>query len=162
MLKGHASEGGIRTPCIVKLPGKSRTGWSSEFATVLDIAPTIYELVNVAYPESFRGQPPLALNGASLLGHLREEGTAVHSKDHGMGWELFGRTAYRKGRWKITWVEQPFGPGEFELFDILHDPGETDNLTTVRPKVFAELKAAWDQYVRRTGVVLSRPPSWDE
>jgi arylsulfatase len=160
LLKGHAAEGGIRAPCIIKLPNTSHQRWSAEFTTVLDIAPTIYDLAGAEYPAAYRGRPILPLQGTSLLPHLHDRNRPVHSATYGMGWELFGRAAYRRSRWKITWVEPPSGPGEFELFDILHDPGETVNLRASQPELFGELTKAWHDYARHNGVVVSRPAAW--
>jgi arylsulfatase len=77
-----------------------------------------------------------------------------------MGWELFGRGAYRQGDWKITWIERPFGRSQFELFDIVRDPGEARDLRERHPEIFRQLERGWQQYIATNGVIVARPESW--
>lgn len=73
-------------------------------------------------------------------------------------WELFGRAALRKGKWKIlfmpTWSH---GTNNWELFDLDADPGETNNLAEKEPEKLAELIGHWETYVKETGVVWGPP-----
>ena len=85
----------------------------------------------------------------------------IHDDDDAMGWELFGRAAYRHGKWKITWTERPFGPGAFELFDIVADPGESRDLRSAYPAVYERMVQGFEAYAQRNGVVISRPLHWD-
>ena len=75
------------------------------------------------------------MTGTSVIPHLNDERVRVQRDHDGMGWELFGRAAYRKRNWKITWIERPFGKGRFELFDVVNDPGETRDLRDTRLKL---------------------------
>ena len=59
----------------------------------------------------------------------------------------------RQGDWKIT---DP-GDGQWRLFDIAQDPGETTDLSAVEPARRAALERAWDEYARSVGVVLPEP-----
>jgi arylsulfatase len=71
-----------------------------------------------------------------------------------MGWELFGRCAVRKGKWKITQVEPPFGKGKFELFNIEIDPTESHDLSKQYPDKYIEMLGHWQDYVKENGVIL--------
>lgn len=160
LLKGYATEGGTRVPAIVKLPGNARQRASDEFATALDIAPTIYELSRTKYPPPSAPGPLLELDGESLLPYLSGDSNRIHSAEYSMGWELFGRTAFRKGKWKITWTEEPFGIGAFELFDIEADPGESEDLRATFPEVYQQMLKGFDEYRKDNGVVIARPEHW--
>ena len=72
-----------------------------------------------------------------------------------MGWELFGRCAIRKGKWKITKIEPPFGKGVFELFNMEKDPTESHDLSKQYPDKYNELLDDWKAYVKDNGVILS-------
>lgn len=161
LMKGHATEGGTRVPAIIKLPNQRKHQLSAEFASVLDIAPTIYEIAGVSYPQVYQGRKLHSLDGETMLPYLMGRKKSIHNQDYSMGWELFGRTAFRRGKWKITWIEKPFGSSEFELFDIDTDPGETRDLRQAHPEIYAEMAAGFENYVRRNGVVIARPPHWD-
>jgi arylsulfatase len=71
-----------------------------------------------------------------------------------MGWELFGRCAIRKGKWKITKIESPFGKGDFELFDVNKDPTESHDLSNQYPQKYKEMLRHWKDYVKDNGVIL--------
>ena len=160
LMKGYATEGGTRVPAIIKLPGAKRHRVTDEFASVLDLAPTIYELAGASYPKTFRNQQTEELDGFSLIPYLTGKQDRIHSQGRSMGWELFGRAAFRRGKWKITWIEQPFGASAFELFDIESDPGETRDVRATFPDVYKDMVAGFDEYARTNGVIISRPPHW--
>lgn len=58
---------------------------------------------------------------------------------------MHGRAGLRLGQWKITFVPPPAGPGEWELFDLATDPGETRDLRDQEPDKFKQLAAEWDK-----------------
>ena len=55
--------------------------------------------------------------------------------------------------YKAVRVPPPFGPGEWQLFNLSKDPGETDDLSKKNPEIMKELKTAWNQYADDVGVV---------
>jgi arylsulfatase A-like enzyme len=160
LVKGYSTEGGTRVPAMIKLPQQRQHRITAEFASVLDIAPTIYELAGATYPKSAGGADLQPLAGVSLLPYLSAKRGHVHDDNYSMGWELFGRAAFRQGRWKITWTEKPFGPSAFELFDIEADPGESRDLRSAYPEEYRRLLADFESYVREKGVIIDRPETW--
>jgi arylsulfatase len=62
----------------------------------------------------------------------------------------------RKGDYKAVLVAKPFGPGTWKLYNVTEDPGETRDLSKEQPAILKELKAAWDQYAKDVGGVLSQ------
>ena len=95
-----------------------------------------------------------------MLPYLTGQRDQIHDDDDSMGWELFGRTAFRRGKWKITWTEKPFGSSEFELFDIESDPGESQNVRETYPDVYGQMVDGFEAYARSNGIVIARPPHW--
>jgi arylsulfatase len=67
--------------------------------------------------------------------------------------------AVRKGKWKATFIPEPYGPGAWELFDLDADPGETRDVSKIETSVFKDLLIEWDRYVSETGVV-GVPPEY--
>jgi len=61
----------------------------------------------------------------------------------------------RQGRYKAVTVSPPYGSGVWHLFDVVSDPGETQDLATKNPAKLKELQDAWELYARDVGVVLS-------
>jgi arylsulfatase len=153
--KGYSAEGGIHTPMIVKMPfQKGGKGVVPAFSTVMDLAPTFLALAGTSYPSLYQGRRVAPYKGTSLLPFLEGKRTEVHDENYVMGWELFGRCAIRKGKWKIRKMEPPFGKGVFELFDMEKDPTESHDLASQYPAKYKELLAHWKQYVKENGVIL--------
>ncbi len=122
----------------------------------MDLAPTFLDLAGSTYPSFYKGRPLTPHKGASLLPLLNKKTNYVHNEDYVMGWELFGRCAVRKGKWKITKIEPPFGKGVFELFDIEKDPTESNDLSHKYPDKYIEMLGHWKAYVKDNGVILAK------
>ncbi len=151
--KGFASEGGIRAPLLVKMPGTTMGagGWNHSFLHVTDIMPTILELAAVKYPQEFRGVKIHELIGKSMMPLLSGNSTSIHANE-GMGWELFEMKAYIKDKWKILRLPPPMGTGDWQLYDLEADPAETTDLSVQFPEIKNELIQAWNEYAKQNDV----------
>lgn len=88
-----------------------------------------------------------------------EASDALHG-DSAMGWELFGRAAVRKGKWKLVNIEAKFGgreDGDWQLYDLEQDAGEIEDISEKYPEIKKELLEMWEQYRAETGVVWGAP-----
>ena len=95
---------------------------------------------------------------------LERRARAVRGPDDVLVDELFGRRYVRKGRWKLTWSDIPYGNGGWSLYDIDRDRGETRDLSARYPEVVNGLIAEWDRYVIANGVILPNfvgIPGWN-
>ena len=153
LFKTFTTEGGIRAPLIVKLPGQMKNGgkWNKSFCHVTDFMPTVLELAGVSYPAQYKSKKIHALVGKSLMPVLMGDSVSVHSND-GMGWELFEMKSYIKGKWKILRLPVPFASGEWQLYDLESDPGETTDLAAQHPEIRDELVKGWNEYARMNEV----------
>ena len=158
--KSHVFEGGIHVPAFIWRQGMAPQGAiASAPATVMDISPTLLELAGVPYPESYRGRQLESLRGASLLPVIEEPVALVHAVDTVFAVELFGRRAVRQGKWKLCLTPPPLGKGEWELYDLERDRGETTDVSASHPDVVTRLEGAWQQYSKEVGVILPEGPS---
>ncbi|KAI9703928.1 MAG: hypothetical protein M1820_005710 [Bogoriella megaspora] len=181
LYKAFIAEGGIRVPFILRYPPltASRPSQSIEhaFCTVMDLYPTILDLAGIPYPgPEYKGRSIVPLRGKSWLPYLRQISSSppdsvslpttngetppplrIHDEETVHGWELFGRLAVRKGKWKATFIPQPYGPEVWELFDLERDPGETRSLAEEEPEKLKELLKAWNEYVGEVGVAAEPP-----
>lgn len=154
--KGYISEGGIHSPMIVKMPYQSQgKGYLKDFVTVKDIAPTFLELAGCTYPTTYKRRQISPLQGESFLKFLQNQKGEIHPEDYVMGWELFGRGAVRKGSWKLTKIEPPFGNGGFELYNLSVDPSESNDLSEIFPDKYQEMITHWEEYVSSNGVIIT-------
>ncbi len=151
--KSFATEGGIKAPLIIKIPGQMKNAgqWNKAFAHVTDIMPTVLEIAGASYPQQNKGRNVHQLIGKSLLPVLKGDSTTVHSNE-GMGWELFEMKAFIKGHWKILRLPQPFGTGAWQLYDLEKDPGETTDISATYADVKEAMIKGWNYYAHQNEV----------
>lgn len=145
--KGFVTEGGIHAPLMIKMPGTSAQGgsWKNAFIHVSDIMPTLLQVAGASYPEKHNDHIIHPLIGRSMLPLLHGETETMHTDD-GIGYELFEMKAYIKGDWKLLRLPVPFGTGNWELYNIANDPGETTDLSDQHPDIKSALIEAWNNY----------------
>jgi arylsulfatase len=158
LFKMAVGEGGIRSPLIVSGPGiKGDGGFNRNFSYVTDIMPTMLEMAKIDHPLQFKGKEVLPIRGHSMTESLNNSKKSIYSADEYVGGEMFGGRWLRKGDYKAILVPKPYGNEQWRLFNVVKDPGETNDLAKQKPKLLKELQQAWDQYADETGVVS--PPS---
>lgn len=161
MYKAWSTEGAIVCPLIVHYPPllKGQEGKIfKEFTTVMDILPTVLDLAGVQHPGStYRGRSVAIPRGKSWSSYISGKAPYVHDENTVTGWELFGQQAIRKGQYKALYIPKPFGPEKWQLFNIIEDPGETDDLAEKKPEVLKELTDHWAVYAAETGLIELGP-----
>ncbi|HEX4495368.1 MAG TPA: sulfatase [Thermoanaerobaculia bacterium] len=113
----------LRVPLVIRAPGLIAAGQRLGRASLLDVVPTLLDLLGVRRPENDK-----SLDGVSLAG-LLTQGLAPATDDRpflshldfvdGTG------LALTQGRWKLVLGKNPYRK---ELFDLRTDPAETHNL----------------------------------
>lgn len=159
--KFYAGEGGLRVPLIISGPvggastdGKAATargGIHSGFTYVTDITPTLLELAGLEHPGRADGVEPL--QGKSLLPVLRGLAERIRKPEEWVGYELAGNAALFAGDLKLVRNLPPIGDGDWQLFDITNDPGETRDLRDSRVKDFERLLNYYKTFEREEGVL---------
>ncbi|WP_416139401.1 arylsulfatase [Halomonas sp. HK25] len=149
--KGMTSQGGVQVPAIVRHSSVLTPGEiNDEILHVMDVMPTLLELAGVDHPgDAFQGREVHPMEGLSMLPVLQGEAMS----ERALGWELFGRRALRKGDWKLVWMTEPYGAGEWQLYNLAEDPTELRDLADQEPEKLAELLADWEAYVARNNVL---------
>lgn len=137
LFKTFPTQGGVRMPAIVSWPGTVKAGRSNATVTARDFWPMAMHV---------------ATGRESPRCRMMLEPT--HDAEHVIGWELFGRRAIQKGRYKIAWIWPPHGSGRWELYDLEEDPGETRDLAAKQPDKLRELLGHWRTYAAANRVVL--------
>ena len=136
--KGWLYEGGIRVPLIIHWPGVVDTAVTIAEPTIsTDLYATLLAIAGLT-PEPQQHQDGLSL--APLLtqsGSIDRVAIYWHFPHyHGSG--NVPSAAVRAGDFKlIEWLED----GEFELYNLLDDPGETKNLAEELPGKASELRS---------------------
>ena len=150
--KGEVHDGGIRSPFWVQWPARLKAGTtSSDPGAHIDVLPTILDACQVPVPDD------LQLDGRSLLplleGKLQQlpERYFVVQSHRGDQPVRYNHFMIRDRQYKLLHpsgfgTESLTGEPKFELYDLLADPGEKQNLIAEKPQVAARLKQAYDKW----------------
>lgn len=150
--KGTVWEGGVRTPCAMRWPGRIPAGTiCDEPAMNLDLLPTFAGLVGASLPER-------PIDGKDILPLL--VGAEGAKSPHDAYWFYYRQNelhAVLAGNWKLVLPHRyrslpegrsgdggkPVAYRQAEtgtaLYDLLADPAETNNLAESNPEKLAEL-----------------------
>jgi len=138
-IKTDIFEGGHRVPSIARWPGRIPAGTTSdETICHVDFLATAAAIIGERLPDgagedSFDILP--ALRGEKRDRPIRP--ATVHDTGNGV-------FAIRQGRWKL--IPHLGSGGKGQLYDLRHDPCETDNLWLKHPDIVASLTALLDKY----------------
>lgn len=153
--KFYAGEGGIRSPMIIS--GKAVAAANqihAGLAHVTDIVPTLLELAQVPAPGTrFKGQTIEAQTGRSLVPVLAQASQRVRGSEEPLGYELAGNKALFKGDLKLVLNHPPVGDGQWHLYDLRTDPGETQDLQHALPAQFTAMQADYAAWAKANGVL---------
>jgi arylsulfatase len=149
--KTFTREGGIVAPMIIAGPGVRHGDMHRSYATVMDLAPTFLDLAGQAYPADGPTKPML---GESLLPVLSGRVSSVHGDDYVTTLYYEGRALVRQGRWKLVNLDRPFDESQFQLYDLIADPGETTVLTATHFDKHAQLLDLWHRTRRDLGIIV--------
>ena len=153
--KFYAGEGGLRVPLIIAgEPLNAARAVSDAFAWVTDITPTILELTGAKRPGTrYGGRVVEPMIGRSLVPLIGGRVDRVHGPEEAIGYELGGNAALFQGDYKIVLNRGPVGDGEWHLYDIAKDPGETTDLAAAQPQQLQQMLSNYHDYARRNGVL---------
>jgi len=154
--KGWLAEGGIHNALIVSGPTVKRSKGSINDSVmhVADIMPSLLEIAQTQYPETYKGHELPNLMGKSWVPMLSGETDEVRTDKEYLAWELFGNRAVRQGDWKLRWQWKPYGKGMWELFNLNSDLAERHDLASKRPEKVTAMRKLWDDYVATNNVIL--------
>jgi arylsulfatase/uncharacterized sulfatase len=155
--KFTASEGGLRVPLIIAWPGNPALKAGSvagAFTHVTDVPATLLKLAGVAPQQGeFAGRKVEPMTGKDLAPLLTGVAAAVHDPASSLGYELSGNAVLWRGDLKLVKNLPPYGDGNWHLYDIVKDPGETRDLATALPADFAQMKADYAAYAKAERVL---------
>ena len=127
-------EGGIRTPMLVRWPGKVKAGSKNDIVSAFwDVMPTFADITGAEIPVTIDGISLLP----SLLGKKQKEHDYLYWEFHEQG----GKMAVRMDNWKAVKLNIDKVPqGETELYDLFADIGEVNNIASSRPEIVKKME----------------------
>jgi arylsulfatase A-like enzyme len=128
-------EGGLRTPAFVVWKNKLKGGKKVDFPAVTsDYLPTILSIVDINYPDN---RP---LDGVNLMPFIK---TPEKTREKPIGFRFKTKTSWVNHQYKLITNDNG---ATYELYDIINDAIEKNNIIASEPKLTAKMKAelqAW-------------------
>jgi arylsulfatase len=145
-LKGSVYRGGIRVPCFLKYPAIIKGNAEIEENTAyFDIMPTIVEICHAELPSD------RIIDGRSILPLINGKKTDWQERPLFFYWtrklpEFYNNVALQKDNYKLVGhTGYSSDINGFELFDILSDPYEKNNIVREKADIANNLKADLDK-----------------
>ena len=122
-------EGGVRVPAFCVWPNNLERGTKSDFPCFTsDYLPTILDILQISYPDS---RP---LDGISLKDLLKGKDD---DRETPMGFQFRGKMSWVTQEYKLISTDE----GQtFELYNLLQDKSETQNIIDKKPEMAAKMK----------------------
>lgn len=160
--KQNTHEGGVHVPMIVHAPCRidpEAHGVRDQFVNVADIVPTIYDLVGITPPDTYRGIDQLPVTGLSFAPAIAD--AAAPATNRLQYFEMAGSRALVQldddgVSWKAVCKHTPGGDYDtepWELYRLSDDWSECNDVAADEPDKLAELIDLWWSEAERHGVL---------
>lgn len=148
--KGTAYEGGVRIPLIMRAPSIPGNVETAVPSISMDLYPTLMNMVGIKIPEPVSEK----LEGEDILANILGDGSGRDLFWHYPHYHTEGATPYsavRSGHWKLIYFYETYTS---ELYDLVKDPGEQNDLASVHPEITANLKEKLEVWKKKVGAQL--------
>ncbi len=138
---------GVRTPIIVKWPGRIKPGRHQELAFTLDLASTILPAVGLRTPATMQGVNLVDYAAGRVRPRERVQGEIYTHDCVELGRPALSVTHrwMREGDWKI--VTHVAEKRDVELFNLARDPHERENVAAKNADRLRQLQRSLDAWV---------------
>ncbi|WP_419932133.1 arylsulfatase [Candidatus Poriferisodalis sp.] len=149
--KQNTYEGGIRDPLIVHWPSgiADAGGIRDQYHHVIDLMPTILDVVGVEAPAVHNGIAQQPVEGISMRPTFDPANAETPSARTTQYYEMLGHRAIYHDGWKAVTLHRqgvPFSEDEWALYDTRNDFAEIHDLSEAHPDKLRELiELWWDQ-----------------
>jgi len=138
--KSSDYEGGNCTPFIAHWPAVIKPGQiTDQVAHLIDVMPTFMEIGNATYPDQIEGRNLKKPVGKSLLPIFKGNKRKPHDV---LYWQFGKAKAVRKGEFKLV----KFGDADWELYDLVKDRTELNNIAEKHPEKVREMVVLWEKW----------------
>jgi arylsulfatase len=151
--KTWVHEGGISTPLIVHWPAgiKAKGALRHTPAHLIDVVPTVLDLLDAEKPTTWEGTPIPPAPGRSLAPALAAD---VPIARDSLWWLHEGNRAIRVGDWKLVAAKGD----PWALYDLAADRAEQTDLSATRPDRARDLASRWQAQADAFAALLAKEP----
>ena len=157
--KQNTHSGGIRDPLIISWPGGIELAAlgqvRTQFHHVIDLAPTLLELLGIAAPGEIAGVAQQPIEGTSLAYTFKQnanDAVAVPTQKERQYFEMFGHRAIWADGWKAVAFHRPdtsLDDDVWELYHLDEDFSECNDLAATQPERLADMvEMFWEEAER--------------
>jgi arylsulfatase len=150
--------GGVRDPLIITwpktIPSASAGAIRSQFVDVIDLTPTVLDILGLQAPATFAGVPQMPMHGASILAAMRDP-RAPAPRDTQV-FELRGERAIYHQGWRAVTVHRSgtsYDADKWELYDDTTDFAEANDVSQKYPDRLQVMKDLWWSEARKYGIL---------
>ncbi|WP_339732315.1 sulfatase-like hydrolase/transferase [uncultured Gimesia sp.] len=137
--KRDLTEGGIRVPALLEWPGNIQPGTETRFPMVTsDYLPTILAAAGLMIPED---RP---LDGINLLPVLEQN---LQERRQPIGFQFQNNAAWMTQQYKLLRTRKR-GNDQYQLFDLLADPGETTDVSETHPELVKQYQTELERWIK--------------
>jgi len=130
-------EGGIRVPAFAIWKGHIKGGQRLDFPSVTsDYLPTILDILNIEFPDK---RP---IDGESIWPMLTEN---KEMRDSPIGFLITNKQSWVNNQYKLITID---GGQSFELYDLLNDKSEKENIINKYPEIAEKLKTELAEWLK--------------
>jgi len=157
--KGALYEGGIREPMMVRWPGVTKAGSTSDQPVIIqDFYPTLLSMAGIKNYHTVQ-----KIDGKSMVPYLKDPTKKNDQRElvwnFPNGWvggpnsqDCSWTCAIRKGNWKLIYFEKY---GRLELYNLKQDIKEQHNLAAARPELTRKLARRLTRQLKRQHAQMS-------
>ena len=142
----------LYVPLIIRYPGKIPAGKRVQgFNQHKDLLPTILELAEI--------ETGIGFNGRSLLPLINGDVSSHESEFYITECTWMRKHGWRTPHWKLIVALEPdfhFKP-EIELYNLVEDPEENNNVAESEPEMVALLKSRMDAWIAKREAETGKP-----
>ena len=155
--------GGTRNGMVISWPKRiKQTGEvRSQFASVIDIVPTILDAAGIKQPTMINGVKQTPIEGSSLIYSFDDAKVATHHQTQ--YFELVGNRGIYQDGWvacttplRVPWQGLAADPRpddfQWELYNVAEDFSEAKNLAAANPAKLKELQSVFDHEAKKYNV----------
>ena len=146
--KQNTHEGGVHVPLIVRYPkgmnDEHRGELRHQFHHVIDIVPTVYDVLGITPPDTYRGLEQMPVSGTSMKYTFANPEAPTQKKVQ--YFEMVGHRAIYADGWKAVTRHDPgtsFDDDTWELYHYDVDRSECNNLAEAEPERLQALIDLW-------------------
>jgi arylsulfatase A-like enzyme len=156
--KQNTHEGGVHVPLVVHWPTgiSDRGAVRGQFHYVTDLAPTIYDIIGVEAPSVFRGLEQFPIAGVPMSYSFDASAATAPTTHDVQYFEMVGHRAIHADGMKAVTRHTSgvsFDDDVWELYDLVADPSECNDLSAQEPEDLARLVELWWAEADKYGVL---------